>query len=63
MYLSLGLDKAAGCEQNVFEKHLDVSHIHLNLLQIVQANKGKGFKDNTTVLIDNFRNISTISSI
>ena len=29
MYLIIGLDKAAGCKQNAFVKHLDVSHTHL----------------------------------
>ena len=29
MYLTICLDKAAGCKQKAFEKHLDVSDIHL----------------------------------
>ena len=28
MHLIIGLDKGAGCKQNAFVKHLDVSHIH-----------------------------------
>ena len=31
MYLIIGLDKAAGCKQNAFEKNLDVSDIYLKI--------------------------------
>ena len=31
MYLIIGLDKAAWCKQNEFEKHLDVCDIHLKI--------------------------------
>ena len=34
MYLIRGLDKAAGCKQNTFKKHLDVSDMHLNVSEI-----------------------------
>ena len=39
MYLTVGLDKAAGCKQNAFEKHLDVSDIHLKLALNSHAHK------------------------
>ena len=31
MYLIIGPDKAAGCKQNAFKKHTDVSDMHLNV--------------------------------
>ena len=31
MYSFKGLDKAAGCKQNAFEKHLDISKMHLHV--------------------------------
>ena len=34
MYSNIGLDKAAGCKQSAFEKHSDVSHIHLDASEI-----------------------------
>ena len=34
MYLIIGLDKAGGCKQTAFEKHSDVSHIHLDASDI-----------------------------
>ena len=48
MYLSLELDKAAGCEQNVFEIRLDVSEIYfkcnLNVF-INRPRQGLGVKN------------------
>ena len=34
MYLIIGLHKVAGCKQNEFKKHLDVSDMHLNVCEI-----------------------------
>ena len=39
MYLIIGLDKAAGCKQNAFEKHSDVSHIHVKFALNSHAHK------------------------
>ena len=39
MYLIIGLDKVAGCKQNAFEKHLDVSHTYLKFASNSHAHK------------------------